>query len=124
MSAPVAAMPPFSTKSTSELIPKPRALLKLDPARRRQDAIQNLIVWLDRHLAHYLLIERDAAGLASHSCQKLVIKPFAPAQPAAGKIECYPRHQNQVQLIQGLDGAAGRGFPNSKRTRFQVPCWI
>jgi len=54
---------------------------------------------LDGHRAHDLFIEGYAARRSAHRRKQSVVKPFAPAQPAAMQIECYPRHEDKVQPV-------------------------
>jgi hypothetical protein len=50
-------------------------------------------------LGDELFLERHAALVPANPGQQPVIKPFAPTEPATGKIEGYPRHKEQVQLV-------------------------
>jgi hypothetical protein len=46
-----------------------------------------------------LFLERHAALVPANPRQQPVIKPFAPTEPATGKIEGYSRYKDQVQLV-------------------------
>ena len=51
------------------------------------------------HLGDDLFLERHAALVPANLGQQSIVKPFPPTEPATGKIECYARHENQVQLV-------------------------
>jgi hypothetical protein len=75
---------------------------------------------LNRNPLDDLLLECDSARCAAHERQQLVIKPLPPAKPASAQIEGYPRHEHEVQPVQGYDGAAVRGFPDAEPSRLNV----
>src|SRR5207249_7567571 len=79
---------------------------------------------LDRDFADDLLIERDATGGAAHDRQQHVIKPFSPTKPTAMQVECYPRHQDEVQPRNRNRSAMRRRLLNAKMARLNVPYWV
>src|SRR5438132_4896046 len=75
---------------------------------------------LDWDFADDLFIERDATGGAAHDRQQHVIKPFSATESAAMQIECYPRHQDEVQPVNRDRSAMRSRFLNAKVTLFEI----
>lgn len=69
------------------------------PARRSQYRINTHVMRFLRHLGDDLFIERHATLVPRNLGQQSVVKPLPPTEPATGKIEGYPRYENQVQLV-------------------------
>src|SRR4051794_38774920 len=80
------AAPPANRAAPSKIFAKKiiqnRHWLWLNPARRRQDAINGYVMRLNGNFGDNLLIESYPAFDAARVSQQLVIKPFPPNEPA------------------------------------------